>query len=42
VRDFGDRDPYDDELVDVPGVGQVRRIDLIKTIDYTIYATPSD
>ncbi len=42
VRDFGNRDPYDEEMVDVPDMGQVRRIDLIKTIDYTLYATPSD
>ncbi len=32
-----DRDTYDLEMVNVPGVGDVRRVDLIKTIDYTIY-----
>lgn len=32
-----DRDTYELETVDVPGVGQVRRIDLVKTNYYTIY-----
>jgi hypothetical protein len=32
-----DRDTYDLETVDVPGVGKVRRIDLVKTSYYTIY-----
>jgi hypothetical protein len=35
-RTYPDRDPYDDELVEVENVGQVRRIDLIKTISYEI------
>lgn len=32
-----DRDAYDLATVDVPGVGQVRRVDLVKTIAYTIH-----
>jgi hypothetical protein len=32
-----DRDPYDEQTVNVPGLGMVRRMDLIKTSDYTIY-----
>jgi hypothetical protein len=35
-RTYPDRDPYDEELVDVENVGQIRRIDLIKTISYEI------
>jgi len=35
-RIYPDRDPYDEELVEVENVGQVRRIDLIKTISYEI------
>ena len=34
---LADRDTYDLETVEVEGVGNVRRVDLIKTIDYTIY-----
>jgi hypothetical protein len=35
-RTYPDRDPYDEEMVEVDGLGQVRRIDLIKTIGYEI------
>ena len=35
-RTYPDRDPYDEERVEVEHVGQVRRIDLIKTISYEI------
>ena len=36
-RTYPDTDPYDEEMVFVDGMGQVRRIDLIKTISYEIY-----
>lgn len=35
--ELGARDKFDLETVHVPGLGMVRRIDLIKTIDYKIY-----
>lgn len=34
---LADRDRYDLETVPVSGVGDIRRVDLVKTIDYTIY-----
>lgn len=43
VKDISDRsamlerDSYDEETVNVPGMGMVRRMDLVKTIDYKIY-----
>jgi hypothetical protein len=39
-RTYPDRDPYDEELVEVENVGQVRRINLIKTIAYEIIDLP--
>jgi hypothetical protein len=41
-RTFPDRDPYDEEIIFIPGIGDTRRIDLIKTIDYTIFAAPNN
>ncbi|MBF0452248.1 MAG: choice-of-anchor D domain-containing protein [Candidatus Magnetomorum sp.] len=35
-RSFDDQDTFEYETVDVPGIGPMRRIDLIKTIDYRI------
>jgi len=40
-RTFPGRDPYDEEVVLVPNLGYIRRIDLIKTIDYEIFASPN-
>ncbi|ETR71675.1 MAG: hypothetical protein OMM_02311 [Candidatus Magnetoglobus multicellularis str. Araruama] len=41
-RTYPDRDPYDEEWVEVDGMGQVRRIDLIKTISYEVIQISSD
>ena len=35
-RSFADQDAFEYETVDVQGIGEMRRIDLIKTIDYKI------
>lgn len=40
VRSDIEQQPADFELVDVPGVGEIRKMDLIKTIDYQIF-TPT-
>ena len=36
-RTYPDRDPYDEEMVEVKDIGQMRRIDLIKTISYEVF-----
>ena len=40
-RTYPDRDPYDEEKVEAANIGQMRRIDLIKTISYDIIDLPN-